>query len=129
MYSGKVIRRSGFVITSLDDLFYKTVGLTRKPLEWSDIQAKLRDSSTPQAEAMANYKNYVHLLSKFMIFHLFAVPKVLVDFPEKDKKMIAAKWGIETDSLPDDGDYVELVYSTETRYGGLFNSPQNNRQT
>ena len=119
VYPGSATRSSGFVITSLDDLFYKTVGLTRKPLAWSDIQPKLVDSSTPQAVAMAGYKKYAYLLSQFMIFHLFAVPKVLVDFPEEDKKMILAKWGF-TDSTPADGDYVELVYSTETKYGALL---------
>ena len=117
VYPNVVMKPSGFVVASIS-LLYKTIGSTRKPLDWADIQPKLVNRNTPQAVAMAEYKEYAHFAGNFMIFHLFAVPKVLVGFSDEDRAMIASKWGIETHHIPKDGDYVELIYSTENRWPG-----------
>ena len=117
VYPNVVMKPSGFVVASLS-MLYKTVGSTRKPLDWADIQPKLVNRNTPQAVAMAEYKEYAHFAGNFMFFHLFAVPKVLVGFSDEDRAMIASKWGIETHHIPKDGDYVELIYSTENKWPG-----------
>ena len=117
VYPNVVMKPSGFVVASLS-MLYKTVGSARKPLDWADIQPKLVNRNTPQAVAMAEYKEYAHFAGNFMFFHLFAVPKVLVGFSDEDRAMIASKWGIETHHIPKDGDYVELIYSTENKWPG-----------
>ena len=116
VWTGRAARSSGAIVTSYSDLYGKTVGSARRDLEWSDIQPKLIDQNSPQAQAMSDYKKYANILGSFMIVHLFAVPKVLVGFPEKDKQMIAAKWGFNPSAVPSDGDYIELVYSTEKKW-------------
>ncbi len=126
VYPNQVMQPSGFVVASTE-MLYKVVGTTRKPLDWTDIQPKLVNQNTPQSEAMAAYKEYAHFAGNFMIFHLFAVPKVLVGFSDEDRAMISSKWGIETHHIPKDGDYVELIYSTENRWGG--SSPSHHKIT
>ena len=116
VYPNVVMKPSGFVVASIS-MLYKTVGSTRNPLDWSDIQPKLVNKNTTQSEAMAQYKEYAHFAGNFLFFHLFAVPKVLLGFSDEDRAMIASKWGIETHHIPKDGDYVELIYSTESRFG------------
>ena len=86
------------------------------PLSWSYVQPKLVDSNTDQTVAMDSFKRSMSLWSKTMIFHLFAVPKVLIGFSAEDKKMIETKWGLEfpdPSAKPNNGDYVELIYKKQ----------------
>ena len=80
------------------------------PLQWSYVQPKLVNSSTAKDLAMDSFERSMELWSKAMIFHFFAVPKVLQGFSAEDKKMIETKWGLEFPSAKTKKDYVELNF-------------------
>ena len=80
------------------------------PLQWSYVQPKLVNSNTAKDLAMDSFERSMELWSKAMIFHFFAVAKILQGFSAKDKKMIETKWGLEFADSKTKQDYVELNF-------------------